>query len=220
MKTFADVVTTRRSCRAFRPDPLDDATLLALFELAQHTPSWCNTQSWHTAVTRPPTTIALVERLRDWSSEAEGAQSDLERPDGYPAELGERRRAAGHALYAAVGIERGDMKARSEQAARNLELFGAPHVAIVTARSELADYGILDAGAYLATLLLAATSMDIATIPLGSLARFAPQLREHLALPDTSLVVCGVALGYADGANPAAAVRTARADVPDAVTFL
>lgn len=38
------VLETRSSCRGFRPDPVQRETIEQILEMAQRTPSWCNTQ--------------------------------------------------------------------------------------------------------------------------------------------------------------------------------
>lgn len=50
MSEFADVVRSRRMCRAFRPDPVDPALVDQLVDLASRAPSAGKTQGWHLVV--------------------------------------------------------------------------------------------------------------------------------------------------------------------------
>ena len=43
-RIFDEIVASRRSLRAFRPDPVDQVTLGRVFDVAQRAPSNCNTQ--------------------------------------------------------------------------------------------------------------------------------------------------------------------------------
>jgi len=44
--TLNAIMDTRHSCRAFRPDPVDRATIETIVATAQKVPSWCNAQPW------------------------------------------------------------------------------------------------------------------------------------------------------------------------------
>lgn len=60
----------RYSCRAFRPETLPNAVVNRLFEMAQRTASWCNTQPWQVIVTSGNAT----ERFRTALYEAVATQ--------------------------------------------------------------------------------------------------------------------------------------------------
>ena len=53
----------RSSMRAFRPEPIERATLVEMFAAAQRAPSWCNIQPWHVFVTEPPKTKELSDAM-------------------------------------------------------------------------------------------------------------------------------------------------------------
>ena len=48
--TVTEAIKTRSSIRAFKPDMVDRALLMEIFELAARTPSWGNTQPWEVFV--------------------------------------------------------------------------------------------------------------------------------------------------------------------------
>ena len=47
-----EAITTRRSIRKYKPDPIDDKTLETVLEAARLAPSWANTQCWRFIVVR------------------------------------------------------------------------------------------------------------------------------------------------------------------------
>ncbi|MEP2184322.1 nitroreductase family protein, partial [Roseibium sp.] len=114
-------------------------------------------------------------------------------------------------LYDAVGIAKSDRDARKAQMLRNYALFDAPHVAIVTAPSELGPYGAMDCGGFVTAFTLAATALGVASIPQAAIAAYAPLVREVLDLPEDRLVLCAISFGYADAKHPANGFRTERA---------
>ncbi|WP_245596446.1 nitroreductase [Nocardioides alkalitolerans] len=216
---LARLLDERYSCRAFLPGEVPEVTLRHVLALAQRTASWCNTQPWGVHLLSGEATTALADRLTAHVP-TRPPVADLPLPAGYSGVYDARRKESGFALYASLGIERGDREARGAQAMLNYRFFGAPHVAIVTTDREQGTYGAIDCGGYVATLLLAAQAAGVAAVPQAAIAMASDAVREHLALPEDRLVVCAVALGLADPDHPANAFRTTRADVDEVVTFV
>jgi len=209
----------RFSCRAYldRAVPRDD--IEQMLALAQRTASWCNTQPWEVHVTGPAATRRLGAALTA-AARAGVRNPDLEWPAAYEGVYRDRRREAGFGLYAALGIARDDVSARTAQALLNFDFFGAPHTAIITSDTRLGTYGAVDCGGYVATLLLAAESLGIATIAQAAIASVSGVVREELGLAPDRQVVCAVSFGYADEDAAVNAFRTTRADVRDAVHWI
>ena len=211
-EVLARLARSRFSCRGYRPDPVPDAVITRIFDTARHAASWCNTQPWHMIVTRPGTTEPFAEALYAEAQRATGIDSDVAFPAEYRGDFLARRRAAGFALYEAVGIQRGDNEGRRCQSLENFRFFGAPHVAILTTAGELGPYGLVDSGGYLANFLLAATANGVATIPQAAIAQHSTFIRNWFSIPEDRTVLCGVSFGYADPDHPANRFRTARED--------
>ncbi len=209
----------RFSCRAFRPDPVPDATVTAIVDAARHAPSWCNAQPWQITVTKPKATDRLRAALSDAAAAGTPADPDLAWPSGYSGAYAERRRTCGFQLYDAVGIDKSDRKGRRDQMLRNYALFDAPHVAIVTSPTELGPYGALDCGGFITAFMLAATAHDVATIPQAAIAAYADLVRAHLDISDDRLVLCAISFGFADPDHPANKFRTARATPADIIDW-
>ncbi|MFC1981050.1 nitroreductase family protein [Chloroflexota bacterium] len=55
-----EAITTRRSIRKYKPDPIDDKTLEMVLEAARLAPSWANTQCWRFIVVRDNKTKAQL----------------------------------------------------------------------------------------------------------------------------------------------------------------
>jgi nitroreductase len=49
---FEHLLQERYSCRAFLPRQVDTATIMRILQIAQRTPSWCNSQPWQAVITR------------------------------------------------------------------------------------------------------------------------------------------------------------------------
>ena len=217
--TLGRLVESRFSCRAFQTRPVEPTVIQSILTMAQRTASWCNSQAWQVAVTRGNGTERFREVLYDAASRLP-AKSDIPEPAEYVGVYQERRRATGFALYGSLGIARKDKERRRQQMLENYRLFGAPHIAVITAPKALGPYGLVDCGGFVSTFLLAAESLGVATIPQAAIAMYSDVVREHFGFDDDRSVVCGISFGYAVMEHPANGFRTNRADLDAAVQWI
>lgn len=217
--TLTDTLTSRFSCRAFKPDAVQDTTITQIIEAARHVPSWCNAQPWQVTITKGAATDAFRDFMTKTASEGVAPAPDLPWPAKYSGAYAERRRTCGFQLYDAVGIAKDDRPARAAQMLRNYALFDAPHVAIIHSPSELGPYGAMDTGGFVTAFTLAATALGIATIPQAAIAAYAPQVRDHMNIADDRLILCAISFGYADKDHPANRFRTERATPADIIDW-
>ena len=213
------VLETRSSCRGFRPDPVPRETIKQVLEMAQRTPSWCNTQPWQVSITEGESTERFRKGLAEYVRTSP-QEPDFPFPAEYRGAYGARRKECAMQLYSSVGIAAGDRQASSEQTMKNFDLFDAPHVAIITTDEALGVYGAIDCGLYINTFLLAAHSLGVAAVPQAALAGSAPYLRTFFDLPSDRKVVCSISFGYADESHPANGFRTDRADLGTVVDWV
>jgi nitroreductase len=208
------LLAARHSCRAFRPDPVPQATIARIVTAAGRAPSWCNAQPWQVLVTQGDETARFRDALLH--EVAHGTpRPDLPWPESYPGVHGARRRECGLQLYEAVGIAREDRTARAEQSMENYRLFGAPHVAIVHTEAALGPYGAMDTGGFVTAFMLAATALGVGSIAQASVAAYAPFIRAHFELPERRLILCAISFGWPDAAHPVNRFRTTRAGLDD-----
>lgn len=213
-----ELFAERRSCRAFRPDPVPRETIESIVETARRAPSWCNAQPWQITVTSGAETDRLRTALKAQIG-VEGQAPDVPFPASYSGVYLDRRRACGWQLYESVGIAKGDRAGSARQMMENFELFGAPHCAILSSPAELGSYGVLDCGGFVTAFTLAAQAAGVASIPQAAVASFGPFLHDHFGIPSDRLILCAISFGYADRDHPANAFRTGRASVAEIVDW-
>lgn len=213
------LLDNRFSCRGFQPEQVPRSVIEQVLDIARRTPSWCNTQPWHVLVTEGPATERFRSELSEHAAHDE-MKPDFAFPTRYDGVYRQRRRECGVALYDSVGIARGDREASARQAAKNFELFGAPHAAIITTEADLGVYGVLDCGLYVQTFLLAAESLGLGAIPQAALAAHAPFVAEFFGIPANRRIVCGISFGWPDAQHPANRFRTSRILLEDTVTWV
>lgn len=200
-----DLLTRRRSVRAYLPTPVADDLLAEVMVAARMAPSGANLQpgvfvSVRGAV-RQQLCDALVMAWREGRQEAEDYDYF---PQPMPIALRRRQVAAAQALYGALGVARDDRVGRDAQFERNFRFFDAPVALIVAMPHDFGVGGYMDLGMTLYGLMLAAQARGLSTCAIGAMASYPSLIRQHAGLDADTKVVCGMALGYAD---PNAAVN-------------
>jgi nitroreductase len=78
---------------------------------------------------------------------------------------------------------------------------------------------VLDCGAFITGVTLAATARGVATIPQAAIASYAPLMHRFFDLSETRIVLCAIALGYADAGHEANSFRTTRAPLDEVLRW-
>ena len=190
----------RRSMRAFLPTPLVDGALDEVLTVAARAPSGGNMQPWHVHVLEGAALkrfVAAVCYAYDFLPGERRSEYDY-----YPTEFFEpyaaRRRKVGWDLYGLLGIERGDKGKMKAQQRRNFEFFGAPTGLIFTLDRRLAQGSWLDHGMFLQNIMTAARARGIDSCAQASWIEYPDVVARELNIPAGEIIVCGMALGYAD----------------------
>lgn len=222
MTTVTQAITGRISTRAYRADPLPEALVREILDVARWSPSGGNVQPWKVVVVSGVEREVLVslamERL---AANPRGEEGD--RPI-YPADLWEpyrsRRYNVGEDMYKKLGIGRDDKPARFARVARNYDFFDAP-VAMFFVIDERMGHGQwAHLGMFMQTIALAAYERGVATCMQEAWARLRVSLKQHFALDEHDMVYCAMALGYADETAAINTLRSDRAEVDEIATFV
>lgn len=219
--TVEEAIVGRQSIRAYRPDPVPRETILRLIEVAGRAPSGSNIQPWKVHVLTGAAKSALgAELVRRQQSGDDGAWEYEYYSDVWREPYLARRRQTGWGLYGLLGIPKGDREASRRYQSRNFEFFGAPVGLIFTIERDLARGAWLDYGMFLQSIMVAARAEGLETCPQAAFCPFHATIRRMLAIPDTEMVVCGMALGYADTSEKINTFRTERENVSAYVRFV
>lgn len=209
--TVSEALAQRRSVRGFLPDMVERSTVEAILTDARRAPSGANLQPGRFVALTGAPLRALSEALAEAIAEGRPQVAEYSYfPKKMPPELKARQRAAGYALYEALGIEKRDLEGRRRQFDLNYRFFDAPVGIIVTIDRDMGKGCFMDLGMAIMALLASAEARGLASCGLGAIAHYGDVAHEALGLPEEELVVCGIALGRADPAHPANGVRTER----------
>ncbi|MBI2836270.1 MAG: nitroreductase [Chloroflexi bacterium] len=206
---IVEAVNARKSIRAFKLDPVPRAILEKIAESAIRAPSWGNTQPWDIVIAAGE----KLEAIRRGFDEKAGQPSgmDVSRPQEFPEPYASRRRSL--ALRSgegpAVRPPAGATPTPEVRRPPGPRFFGAPCVIyLCTGRSYylqnngINSWAIFDLGLIAENIMLLATGYGLGSIALAAAVTYPDVLRKVLEVPESQLFVVGIAIGYADLANP------------------
>ncbi|MBB5987987.1 nitroreductase [Sphingobium sp. B1D3A] len=219
---MSNAVASRRSIRAFLPEPIDQSLLETVLRKALRAPSNSNIQPWHVWLV----TGARLEALRD----ATRARSVVppafdERPfPVYPEPLEDpyaaRRFHCGERQYAAMDIAREDHDGRLRYVYNNHQAFGAPAAMFLFIDKAAGPSQWADLGIYLQTVMLLLTEAGLDSCAQISWSVFHSTVRAQLGVPDHLTLYCGLSIGRADPHAPVNTVIADRADPEEILHIL
>lgn len=217
---FRDVVRERHSMRNFLPHPVPQDILRSVLEDAQHSPSNCNTQPWQTHIVSGSKRDALSKAILAADDAGQLTPDFSFGIDDFSGVYRERYKEQGAAYYQAIGVKRDDYDLRRDASRRNLEFFGAPHVALLF-MPEVGDNVRVagDIGMYAQTLLLSLTAHGLGGVPQTMLGFYGETIRKELGVDQSLKLLFGISMGYPDMTHPANQYRINKAPVSESVTF-
>jgi nitroreductase len=213
-------ILSRRAVRGFLPTHVDRATVEHLLDVAARAPSGTNMQPWRVVALAGPPLEAFREGLAgEFLAGGKEARDYQYYPDPFFEPYLSRRRKVGWDLYGHLGIAKGETAKMRDQVAHNLRFFGAPVglVCLIDRRLQIGSW--IDYGMFLQNIAIAARARGLDTCHMAVFAQFAGTIRRLLDLPESDVVVCGVAIGYEDRDWPANRLRTERVPAADFTAF-
>jgi len=221
-------ITSRLSARAFTSQAVPREVLTQLLELAARAPSGTNTQPWKVYVLQGQSRDSLVAKVCAAHDEIR-ANPDMaaeyrEPYDYYPEKwvspFIDRRRENGWSLYGLLGITKGDKDKMHAQHQRNYRFFDAPVGLMFTLDKVMGRGSLVDYGMFLQTLMLAARGHGLHTCPQAAWNGFGKIIMPHIGAGENEMLVCGMALGYADENEVVNTFCTPRESVASFTTWL
>ena len=228
-QTLVDAaITSRMSARAFTAQPVSRETLTELLQVASRAPSGTNTQPWKVYVLQGGSRATLVDKVCS-AHDAIRANPALaadyrEEYDYYPenwvSPYIDRRRENGWGLYGLLGIGKGDKDKMHLQHQRNFRFFDAPVGLMFTIDRVMGRGSLLDYGMFLQNIMVAARGHGLHTCPQAAWNGFSSIILPHIGAGAHEMLVCGMALGYADESDVVNTFHTPRVPVEEFTHWL
>ncbi len=220
-ETVAQAIDTRMSARAFTQQAVSREVITDILHMGSRAPSGTNTQPWKVYVLQGHSRDTLVDKVCAAHDEVrahpEKAADYREAYDYYPEKWVspyiDRRRENGWSLYGLLGIGKADKDKMHLQHQRNYRFFDAPVGLMFTLDKIMGRGSLLDYGMFLQNIMLAARAHGLHTCPQAAWNGFANIILPHIGAGDDEMLVCGMALGYANDQDIVNTLRTPRETV-------
>lgn len=219
-----EAITSRKSVRAFLPDPIERAEIEQILAVASRAPSGSNIQPWKAYVITGEPLRALSEALLAAYEDPEKWGPLEEEYRYYPHEWAspyiDRRRTVGIAMYKLLGIGKQDKDRMRAQHGRNFRFFDAPVGLMFSIDRTMNAGSWLDFGCFLQNIMTAARGRGLDTCPQAAFNPYHRIIRSHISMPDSEILMCGMALGKADHSAVVNSLQTEREPVSAFTRFI
>ena len=219
-----EALVSRRSIRAFLPEPVPREAIEAILADASRAPSGTNTQPWRAYVLTGHALASLSRAVAAAYDDPAERALHTEEYAYYPTEWQspfiERRRKVGWDLYNLLGIAKTDKARMHAQHRRNYQFFGAPVGLLFTIDRVMRQGSWLDFGMFLENIMVAARGRGLDTCPQAAFTQFHRLIVAEIGAPANEQFVCGMSLGHADPAAIENTLVTEREPVASFAHFL
>ena len=216
-----EAIRTRKSVRKFKPNPVSKGVLSEILEIASRAPSAMNTQPWEFIVLSGD----ILERVRQANVEMLNSGTSPT-PEhfivGWPNDsvFRERQVELAKQLFLLMEIQREDKKKRAQWMERGFRYFDAPAAIIIMTDRSLSDTGpLLDIGAVMQNICIAALNYGLGTCIEDQGVMFPQVLRELVPIPESKRIIIAIAIGYPNWDFPANKVESTREPVENITTW-
>jgi nitroreductase len=217
-----EAILQRKSIRAFTDKPVTKETVMEILNIACRAPSAMNTQPWEFIVVSgkklDKLRAVIVEKLKNGAPIV---------PDhlvvSWPNEGIYKQRQINLAkqIFKAMDIPREDKEKRAWWLERGFRFFDAPAAIIITTDRILGEAGpLLDLGAVMQNICLAALQFGLGTCIEDQGILYPEVFREHMGIPQTKRLMIAIAIGYPDPDFPANQIRSERELAENLTTWL
>ncbi len=192
-----ETIRQRYSVRGFRADPVPEAIIREVIDVARLAPSASNTQPWHVAVVsgdaRRRLEAAIFEEIDAGKAPYPGFPPG---GAGLQGDYKRRQYECAFGYYGTMGVARDDLDARRALGLKNWQFFGAPHAAFLSMPGTMNRGNALDVGIFMQSIMLLFAERGIGCCPQGALAHYPDPVRAVARVPEGNIILCGLSFGY------------------------
>jgi len=225
MLSVTQALKKRSSKRAYQNKSVPKEIQEKILEAAAQTPSGANMQPW---ITYAVSNEKVLKNIGDAIiAKMDAGIKNEQFIQYYPLEwvnpYKKRRIVTGAGLYKLMDVDRKDNETRIQMWKDNFRWFGAKTVFFVftdKANIDGAQGALIDCGAYMQSIMLAAQEFCIDSCPQGSTTEFGKVVANVLEVPDNLALLYSVVLGYANEEAKINNYKPQREPLQKSVTFI
>jgi len=212
-----DTIRHRKSTRAFSDDPVSRELLETILADASRAPSAINMQPWEVHMILGEEARRLSRRLmRSFRERGLTCGPGSSRP--LPDRFMQRARECAEGMVPLLERMGTDLSSFVNEGSINF--YGAPAVALIFLDDSCPPERMADIGAFMAYLLLAAAGHGLASCPIGLVKAYEDDVKDHLNIPESKILVISIALGKPEGGAPINEFRSSRAALDEFVRWI
>jgi len=225
MPTVLEALKNRSSKRAYIDKKIPEDILEKILEAAANTPSGANMQPWITYAISNKETLNNIgnDIIKAMNNGIENDQFIQYYPIKWTNPYKKRRIITGAGLYKLMEVDRKDDETRLKMWHDNFRWFGAQTVLFVftdKANIDEAQGALIDCGAYMQSIMLAAQEFNIDSCPQGSTTEFGKVIAKTLNVPDNLALLYSVVLGYSDNEAKINSYQPSRVKLKENVIYI
>lgn len=217
-----DAIKSRKSIRGYKPDQVPRAVIREILETAVRAPSTMNTQPWEFFVIAGEPLRKTIEGCAARLRGGESPHPELE-VIGWTNDSVYRDRQVDLAkhIFQVMGIARDDKAKRAAWMERGFRYFDAPAAIVICVDRSLAEAApLLDIGAVMQTICLAALHHGLGTCIHDQGVMFPEVVREHAGIPETKRIIIAISIGYPDEGNVVNTISAGREPAEGLTTWI
>jgi nitroreductase len=225
MLSVTQALNNRSSKRAYEDKIVPKTIQEKILEAAAQTPSGANMQPWITYAVSNEEVLKNIGNaiIAKMDAGIENEQFIQYYPLEWVNPYKKRRIVTGAGLYKLMEVDRKDNETRIQMWKDNFRWFGAKTVLFVftdKANIDNAQGALIDCGAYMQSVMLAAQEFGVDSCPQGSTTEFGKVVADVLKVPDNIALLYSIVLGYADKDAKINTYKPQRETVEKSVTFI
>ena len=225
MPSVIDAIKNRSSKRAYLSKPVPKEIQEKILQAASMTPSGANMQPWIVyAISNEEVLKNIGDAIIDkMNAGIENDQFIQYYPIKWKNPYKKRRIETGVGLYTLMKVDRKDTQTRTKMWHDNFRWFGAKTVFFIftdVANIDGSQGALIDCGAYMQTLMLAAQEYGVDSCPQGSTTEYGKVVADVLKTPENLALLYSVVLGYEDKEAKINTYQPNRVGLEEIVTFV
>nr|QNO46455.1 bifunctional F420 biosynthesis protein FbiB [Methanosarcinales archaeon ANME-2c ERB4] len=215
-----EAIKSRKSIRAYKPDPVSKEVLTELLDIARWAPSATNTQPWEffvlTGKVLDDLNRTIVAKIRSGDAKPNPDVEIFETPP--KGTYSKRQQKFFEQILGIIEPVEGkdEMQNWFEMSVGN---YGAPDLIVIVADTSAPGWFVFDIGIVTQTIALAAQEYGLGTCILGDAAAYPDEVRRIANIPESKQIIIGIAIGYPDWNHSLNSLRTGREPVEELVTW-
>ena len=207
----------RRSCRAFKSDPVPRDLIEEILGLAIRAPSAINLQPWEFTVVvgeeKERLSRTFIKAYKE--KQISCGPGNVKPLPKTVAKRGAKTLSMMKPFFEEMGVNPDQYINEGSS-----NFYGAPVAIILCVDDSFSKANLVDMGITLGYFLLAAHAVGLATCPIGLICAYEDEIRDLLNIPENKCVVVGIALGYPDPENPMTRFKSPRDDLQEFVRWV